>query len=124
MFARVKCIIWVVIFHVGFKSPILSFFETWRRRRLSLRNHLIVDEVFIVSGRPVVKFPLRHPIPVVSRHGDHLPMEAKIQDVIKLLSQWKGRGGCSIVLGLQKTMAGRFSGMVRVSVPPKLDRLT
>jgi hypothetical protein len=41
--ARIKAVVWVVYFDIGFDSPVLMGLQTWRRSGFPEWNNMVID---------------------------------------------------------------------------------
>src|ERR1700730_4468588 len=101
MLARVKAIVWVVFFDIGFERPVFIGLQTRRRRGLPEGDNVIVDQVLIVAGRAVIEFAFRHLLPVAAWDRDSIPVRAKIDYIKESRTDWKVLPSCFIVFGLE-----------------------
>src|SRR6266513_3252938 len=96
----------MVLLDIGFEGPVLSRSQTRRRAAFSKRYDLIIDEIFVVTGRMRIKFVFRDLFAVVPGHRHLLPMEVKVGHIDKSLPDGKDLSSRRIVLRLQKDHSG------------------
>ena len=78
MLARIKAIVRVVFFDIGFERPVLIGSQTWRRSGFPEWNDMEINQILIVAGRMVIKFAFRDFLSGASWHRYLIPMGAKI----------------------------------------------
>src|SRR5437867_4562500 len=92
----------MVLLDIGFEGPVLSRPEILRRAALSKWDDVIIDEVFVIAGRIVIKFVFRDFFAGMPGHRYLLPMEVKVGCIYKSGPDGKDLSSRRIVLRLQK----------------------
>src|SRR5262249_39108145 len=101
MFAGVKAEVRVIGCYIGLESPVFMSLQAWWGCRLTERNYVIINQIFIIARCMRVKFTLRYFLSVAARHRHPVPVGAKIDHIKKAGTNRKELSRGHIIFGLK-----------------------